>query len=30
MNSLIIKNIKYNNVKLFVFDIAGTTVNENA
>lgn len=29
MNSLIIKNIKYNNVKLLVFDIAGTTVNEN-
>ena len=28
MNSLIIKNIKYNNVKLLVFDIAGTTVNE--
>ena len=28
MNSLIIKNIKYNNVKLLVFDMAGTTVNE--
>ena len=28
MNSIIIKNIKYNNVKLLVFDMAGTTVNE--
>ena len=28
MNSLLIKNIKYNNVKLLVFDMAGTTVNE--
>lgn len=28
MNQVLIKHIKYNNVKLLVFDMAGTTVNE--